>query len=45
MCDEAVVAFLPTLKFVPDWFDKKKMIKELDDAVFSNNDIVFYNED
>ena len=41
MCDKAVDSFPPTLKFVPDWFVTSKMIKKLDDAVFSNDDIVF----
>ena len=42
VCDKAVDVFLPALEFVPDWFFYKKIIKELDDAVFSNNDIVFF---
>ena len=32
--DEAVDAFLPALKFVPDWFFTSKMIEKLDNAVF-----------
>ena len=44
MCRKAVDAFSPTLKCVPDWFLTRKMIKELDD-VFSNDDIIFVNED
>ena len=28
MCDKAVDIFLPTLKFVPDWFVISKMIKK-----------------
>ena len=37
--------FLPTLKFVPDRFFTSKMIKTLDDDLFSNDDIFFVNED
>ena len=42
MCDKAADAFLLTLTFVRDWFVTKKMIKNLDDAVLANNDIVFF---
>ena len=45
MYDKAVDAFLPTLKFVSDWFVTRKMIKDLDGALFANNDIIFVNED
>ena len=45
MCDNSVVAFLPTLKFVPDWFVTSKTIKSLDDDLFSNDDIILVNED
>ena len=45
MCDKAVVAFRPTLKFVPDWFVTNKMIKNLDDDFFSNDDVIFVSED
>ena len=44
MCDKAVDNFLSALKFVPDWFVKSKMIKNPDDAIFSN-DIFFFDED
>ena len=44
MRGKAVDAFPPTLKFVPDWFLTRKMIKKLDD-LFSNEDIIFVNED
>ena len=36
MYDKAVDAFLPTSKFVPDWFVTSKMIKKLDHELFSN---------
>ena len=45
MFDKAVDAFLPTLKFVPDWFVTNEMFKNLDDVVFCNDDIVFVNTD
>ena len=45
MCDKAVNAFLAALKFVPDGFVTKKMIKKLDDDLFANNDIIFVTED
>ena len=45
MCEKAVNAFLSALKFVPDGFVTKKMIKKLDDNLFANNDIIFVKED
>ena len=36
---------MPTLKFVPDWFVTSKMVKKLDDDLFSNDDMIFVNED
>ena len=45
ICDKAVNGFLPTLKFVPDWFVTSNMIKKLDDALFANDGIIFINED
>ena len=45
MCDKAVDFFLPTLKFASDWFVTYKMLQELDDFIFSNDDIVFVNKD
>ena len=44
ICNKSFVAFLPTLKFVPDWFGTGKVIKNLDDDFFSNDDIIFVNE-
>ena len=43
ICDKAVV-FLPTLKFVSDWFVTNKML-EKSYVAFSNDDRVFANED
>ena len=45
MCDKAADDFLPALKFVPDWFVSSKMIKKLHDALFADNDILFFGED
>ena len=42
MCDTAVDDFLPALKFVPDWFVTGKIIKKLHDALFSDDDILFF---
>ena len=44
MCDKAVDDFLPALKFVPEWFVTSKMIKNLDNALFANDHIIFINE-
>ena len=44
MCEKAVDVCLPALTFVPDWFITNKMLEKRD-IVFSNNDIVFVNED
>ena len=46
MCDKAVDDFLPVLKFVPSWFVTSKMIKNLQNALFTDNDdILFFDED
>lgn len=45
MCKVTVNDCLPLLKFVPDCFVTKKMLKDLDNTVFFNGDIVFVNED
>ena len=44
MSDEAVDDCLSALKFVPDWFVINKMIKNLHDALFTNDDILFFDE-
>ena len=38
--DKAVDSYLPTLKFVSDWFVTSKMVQKLDNAVFSNDNLV-----
>ena len=41
LCDNAVDSYRLALRFVPDWLLTSKMIEKLDNAVFSNDDIVF----
>ena len=43
MRDKAVVNFLPAVKLVTDWFVRNKMIKELDGALFINDDMTIFN--
>ena len=43
MWDKAFDAFLPALKFVPHCFVTSKMIKKLDDVLFTNDDMIFIN--
>ena len=45
MFNKTVDVFPPTLKFVPDWFVTSKMIKKIDDDLFSNYDIIFVSVD
>ena len=45
MCKEAVDACLPLLKFIHDRFVKKKVLKDLDNAIFFNDTLVFVNAD
>ena len=42
---ELIDSYQLTLKFVPGWFVTNEMIEKLDNAVFSNEDIVFGNID
>ena len=44
MWDEAVDDCLTALKFVPNCFVTKKMLKQLYDALFANDDIIFINK-
>ena len=41
ICNKAVDNFLPTLKFVPDWFLRNKVNKEFYNALFWEDDILF----
>ena len=45
MCDNVVDTCMPALKLVPDWFVTSKIIKKLDNTVFSNGDIFFRDVD
>ena len=45
MCDKADDSYLLTVKFVPDWFVMSKMLKKLDNSVFSNDDVFFHDVD
>ena len=45
MCDEAADDCLAALKFIRDWFVSRKMLKKFDNALHSNDDILFFNED
>ena len=38
MCDKATGAFLPTLKFVLDWFVNNTILKKVDEIFFGNAD-------
>ena len=41
MCGKVVDTYLLASKFVPDWLVTNKMIEKLENAVFSNDDIIF----
>ena len=45
MFDKAVDCYLLTLKFVPDWFVTNNMIEKLDSTMFSDDCIVFSDQD
>ena len=45
MFDKTVDDFLTELKFVSDWFVSGNMIKELEDDLFANDDIIFFGRD
>ena len=45
VCDKAVDDFLAALKFVPDLFLTSKMIGKLRNALFADDDIIFFDED
>ena len=44
MCDKALDDFLPALKFVLDWFVKRKMIKKLHNALLADDSVLFFDE-
>ena len=45
MCDEAVNDCLLAIKFVLDWFITEKMIRNLHEASFTNDDILVFDKD
>ena len=45
MCDEAVDDFLPSLNFIRDWFVTNKMIKKLSTALYTDVNILYFDED
>ena len=45
MCSEAVDDSLAALKLIPDWFVTSKMIKELCIALYTDRNILYFNED
>ena len=45
MCSETVDDFLPTLKFVPDWFVTSKITKKLFTAMYADENILYIDED
>ena len=45
MCNKAVNSYLLSLKFFSDWFVTSKIIGYLDNALFSNDGIVFDDTD
>ena len=44
MCDKAISNFLTELKFVSDQFVTGNLIKELEDDLFANDDIIFFGK-
>ena len=45
ICDKPVDDFLPALKFLLYWFVTSEIIKNLHNALFTDNDILFFAED
>ena len=45
MSDEAVDDSLAALKLFPDWFVLSKMIKRLFNALYADENILYFNED
>ena len=43
--DEAVDDCLAALTFFPDWFVTSKMLEKFHDALLTNDDILFFDED
>ena len=45
MCDKAITPYLLALTFVFHWFVTSKLFEKIDNAVFSNNDVIFGDTD
>ena len=45
MCVEATDDSLAALKFVPDWFVTSEMIKKLYTTLYTDENILYFNED
>ena len=45
MCDEAVNDSLAALKLIPDWFVTSKMIKKLFTALYTDENLLYFNKD
>ena len=45
MCDKAVDDCVAALKFVPDWFVTSKLNKILFTALYTDESIIYFNED
>ena len=41
ICDKAVNSYLLTLQFVSNWFLTNRMIEQIDNALFCNDNIIF----
>ena len=44
MCDEAVDDSQEVLKFIPDWFVASKMFKKLFTSLYTDDNIIYFNE-
>ena len=45
ICDEAVDDCLAAVKFIPDWFVTSRIIKNLFTALYTDDNIHYFNED
>ena len=45
ICDKPIDDFLPALKFAPDWFVTSEIIKKLQNALFTDDNRLFFDED
>ena len=45
VCDNVFDDFLPALKLIPNWFVASEIIKKLHNALFEEDDTLFFDED